>query len=359
MVSRSRSASSVVGNLLMVAITIIIAVPVVLLGLTLVGGLGEVPPTAQFETFESETGVGLVHVAGDELRTDNLHFQFDQQSVPATRFTDTETITAGTRMTFQPRGAESIQVVWEADTEETAILHTVESYTSTAVFQYTGESKQLDTSHTQSVTVEVIGAGGESVRSLSGELDSSLGGAGGYVNGTLDVATLDELTLYVGESPNSTPVRPVGGWGWQDGGAPASTSVGTGGGGGGSTAIVADETPLVIAHGGGGGADYDTYSFAAGGGGGGGGDGGWNGFGTPTEDAESGEGTGKGGDGAGGPAGNENDRNVTQAFNPATDGGAEIPTPELVIDGTTVAGGGSPPGQDGIIRVTYSVGKQD
>lgn len=350
--SDGRGASSVLGVVLLVGIAVVVAVPVVTAGLMIAEEFGTSPPAAQFQTTDSRTGVGFVHVGGNQVDTDNLYVKTEREQIPVSNLTDKDVLTAGTQFAVQPRGASSLSLVWRNE-GTTTVLDTVESYTSTAVFDSTGSPQSLDVSNTETVGIEVVGPGGQSGGYTNTSRGITDGGAsnGGFVNGTVDVSEIDELDIYVGESPEATVANPTGGWGWRDGGAPYQGSNFVGGGGGGASAVVADGRSILVAHGGGGGTDWDTFTFYAGGGGGGGGTGGPLWF---NDKAEDGEGTGLGGDGAGGTTGGDED-----SFVPATPGGAEIAAPSLVTDGVRKTGGGESPDTDGVVRITYTVGDEE
>lgn len=338
--SDSRGVTPVVGIVLFVAVTLILAAPVLVFGMEFAGQTSDPAPTTRFETVDARVGLGVEHTGGDSVDAENLYFQFGDESVPATNLTSRDSIAVGTTLTFQPRGADEIDLVWRSD-GDSQVIKTIRSYSSTAVFEFTGEeAKTLDVSNTDNVTVSVAGAGGESA-------GYSSGASGGLVTATLDVTDVDKLTIYVGESPSSTPSNPVGGWGWKSGGAPNAGAGFVGGGGGGATAIIADGTPVLVADGGGGGADWDTYTFYAGGGGARGGDGGplWWG-----DSAGSGGGSGLGGDGAGGTVGGDE-----SSFVAATAGGAEVLDSRTVSNAEVETGGGSGAGGDGRVTITYTV----
>jgi FlaG/FlaF family flagellin (archaellin) len=335
----------------MVAVAVVIAVSVAAFGFAFMNVISDPAPSASFEAVESDRGVAVVQVAGDEIQTDSLFVNFNDERVPATELTDVETISAGTELQFQPRGAETIELVWETESEDSAILYTIDSYKSTAVFEFDGpQPHSLDVSATETVNVSMSGPGGQSGSYTNRSMGVTDGGAshGGAFTGRLNVSEVDALSIYVGESPEATASNPVGGWGYLNGGAPYQTSVDQGGGGGGATAILADGTEVAIAHGGGGGAGWDTFTFYPGGGGGGGGDGGPTWFGGTGAD---GEGSGSGGDGAGGTDGGNED-----SFISATPGGVDVVADQLLTETSAQEGGGAPPDQDGEVRITYTVG---
>jgi hypothetical protein len=255
-------------------------------------------------------------------------------------------------LTVQPRGADRIDIVWK-EGDRSALIETIDSYQSTAVFEFTGEAQSLDVSETASVEIELLGAGGEPGAYTNTSAGITAGGAtaGGFITMTLDVSDTDQLDIYVGGSPESTAANPAGGWGWLDGGAPDSGSGFVGGGGGGATAMLGDGTVFAVAHGGGGGADWDTYTFYPGGGGGGGGRGGTAWYAPPPK-AENGDGTGLGGDGAGQADGGGGDES---SFIPGTPGQAELLQPSLATEVKRDTRPGAGPGTDGLVRVTYTI----
>jgi len=354
-----RAVNTVVGTVILVGVVVILAAAVGVFVLGIGGTMFESPPSAMVEVEPQPDGNDLTHMSGDPLETSRLYLRGEGTEIPMAELTDTETLEADTvSLPTFPVSPEDgspgeLQLVWEGDHTETVVT-TVDEYSASTTFTFEGEEPQVfDASAIDQAYVEVAGAGGEPADFPEASYGGA--GAGGHLTMTLDVSNLDELEMYVGESPESTRDDPAGGWGWLDGGKPDSGGDSfVGGGGGGATAILGDDTLLAVAHGGGGGGDWDTNTVYGGGGGGGGGEGnnGWWG-GTPT--GEDGEGDGLGGDGAGQEGGDGEDM-PTDSFISGTSGQAELEEPGVASNVEIDERSGASPGQHGEIRVTYEIG---
>lgn len=180
--------------------------------------------------------------------------------------------------------------------------------------------------------IEVHGArGGHSGDAFSGSVNAH-GGAGGFIEGTLNANAESQLELWVGERGGDTGGA-GGGWGRHDGGGGSNTLPEVTGGGGGSTEILLENDFLLAADGGGGAStsqDDNPGGGARCGAAGEGGDGG--------SDGECPARGGEGGDAA--DAGTEED---------GEPGGQEYESPFSLIDQST---GGSTTDGDGEITIT-------
>lgn len=146
----------------------------------------------------------------------------------------------------------------------------------TVTFNFTGGIQTWTAPYTGTIWLKVWGAQGGHNTSKDG--DTTLGGYGGYAEGTVHVTKGQTLYIYVGgqgQSSNAGGPRANGGWNGGGKAGPKNDS----GGGGGATDVRIGGTSLnnrVIVAGGGGGAGNGNYSSTVGGSGGGqnGGDGG-------------------------------------------------------------------------------------
>lgn len=355
-----RGQSAVVGNILLVAIVLLVGSVVAITAFGLLDDIAADAPQAQFSTTEVENGVGILHRSGDVVDTDQLIVRVGDEELPVADATDKDELAAGDKVAVQPTTAAPLNLVWKQE-GDSAVLQTFDSYTVRFTFSEGGNphNEMFDVSRVNTVDVELSGAGGGN----AGPEDNhhvddwfSSGGTGGYASGIIDVSSVDTLDLYPAESGASNGID--GGWGWKDGGDADVTNNYEGGGGGGGTAILIEDEPIVVAGGGGGGTGYATCHYTPGGGGGSGGLGGWMGFGGFDEDAEGGEGDGNtGGDGGGGsmaPNCDPTEDEIQSNYIPAADGTGEIVESELFVTGTTGSGNGAGSGEHGFIEIEVS-----
>ena len=131
--------------------------------------------------------------------------------------------------------------------------------------------------------IEVHGANGS----------GSGGGVAGYINGTINIDSTENIEIWVGQSTNNIN----GGWGKHSGGNGSTMDISSFGGGG-STEVIFSNGTLIAAADAGGGIGSDGSPFFASNGGGGGARGGLGGAGGfLSDDGEDAEGTGFGGNG--------------------------------------------------------------
>jgi len=195
-----------------------------------------------------------------------------------------------------------------------------------------GNSVSEDVSDVDEVVVEYCdgGGGGEGVGFSAG----AQGGSGGRVeNVTIDVSNVSTIYIWVGKAGGS----PSAGLGRYDGGAGSGPNYPSGGGGASSEISLSNTNqsnssaePFFVGAGGGGGGGADTGT------GGGGGRGG-TGFG--------------GGKGVAPPAGGDGSADETT---PGGDGDGAIASKSKVTGGTTTKGGGSAPGNDGEVKLSFN-----
>jgi hypothetical protein len=192
---------------------------------------------------------------------------------------------------------------------------------SPQTFNYTGSKETVDVSADSNLTIEMIGAAGGKDSRFS---DTS-SGSGGYLKFELDVSSMNQLQLWVGETGGSGSYA-TGGWGRFNGGDITGNISGAAAGGGSTHIADSNGNDIAVADAGGG---YEGYYDNGGGGGARGGVGG--------EWGEDGGGTGFGGD---------------SPDDTGEPGGQELITGTLIEEQT---GGGATEGNHGQIKF---LGKQ-
>ena len=130
-----RAVSPVIGIILMVAITVILAA---VIG-TFVLGLGdsvtgETAPQASWDTADGPNGgeVVVAHNGGDSVEASNLDVTIDDSPVPSENVSDpfSGTVSAGSETTVtNVSGGEEVQVIWNAPDSDSSQELTSYEYT--------------------------------------------------------------------------------------------------------------------------------------------------------------------------------------------------------------------------------------
>jgi len=130
-----RAVSPVIGIILMVAITVILAA---VIG-TFVLGLGdsvtgETAPQASWETADGpNSSVVVAHNGGDSVEASNLDVTIDDSPVPSENVSDpfSGTVSAGSETTVtNVSGGEEVQVIWNAPDSDSSQELTSYEYTA-------------------------------------------------------------------------------------------------------------------------------------------------------------------------------------------------------------------------------------
>jgi len=129
-----RAVSPVIGIVLMVAITVILAA---VIG-TFVLGLGdsvtgETAPQASWETADGPNGSAVVvaHNGGDSVEASNLDVTIDDSPVPSENVSDpfSGTVSAGSETIVNVSDGEEVQVIWNAPDSDSSQVLTSYEYT--------------------------------------------------------------------------------------------------------------------------------------------------------------------------------------------------------------------------------------
>jgi len=128
-----RAVSPVIGIILMVAITVILAA---VIG-TFVLGLGdsvtgETAPQASWETADGpNSSVVVAHNGGDSVEASNLDVTIDDSPVPSENVSDpfSGTVSAGSETIVNVSDGEEVQVIWNAPDSDSSQVLTSYEYT--------------------------------------------------------------------------------------------------------------------------------------------------------------------------------------------------------------------------------------
>jgi len=107
-----RAVSPVIGVILMVAITVILAAVIGAFVLGLGNDVSETVPNAQFDVEFDGSDAVITHEGGDNVDNDSISVQVDGSSSSVTQFTE-DTISAGTQVTVDVSSASTVSIVWE------------------------------------------------------------------------------------------------------------------------------------------------------------------------------------------------------------------------------------------------------
>ena len=129
-----RAVSPVIGIVLMVAITVILAA---VIG-TFVLGLGdsvtgETAPQASWETADGpNSSVVVAHNGGDSVEASNLDVTIDDSPVPSENVSDpfSGTVSAGSETIVNVSDGEEVQVIWNAPDSDSSQVLTSYEYTA-------------------------------------------------------------------------------------------------------------------------------------------------------------------------------------------------------------------------------------
>ncbi|WP_137289907.1 type IV pilin [Natronorubrum halophilum] len=123
-----RAVSPVIGVILMVAITVILAAVIAAFVLDM-GDLDESAPNAQYEwevqTFGTDDRVTVTLTSGDDIETDNLAFNGGGEDTNSDVGVSGDTWTAGETFVYDTDSGD-FQIVWEGDGSSSVIAE--ESY---------------------------------------------------------------------------------------------------------------------------------------------------------------------------------------------------------------------------------------
>jgi flagellin-like protein len=111
--------SPVIGVILMVAITVILAAVIGSFVLNLGGSLQQSAPQASFDFDYNSTDVTITHASGDSLDEDLINITESGGSDEINKITDDGTYTAGDEVGIgQYDSGETIRVVWSSENDE-------------------------------------------------------------------------------------------------------------------------------------------------------------------------------------------------------------------------------------------------
>ena len=126
--TEDKAVSPVIGVILMVAITVILAAVIGSFVLNLGGSLQNNAPQASFgfdyEQFDSEDQVIITHQSGDTVENSSVSVtsSADNLAFNSSSLSADETLTAGNSLTYNTTSSdwngETIRVVWQSDSEE-------------------------------------------------------------------------------------------------------------------------------------------------------------------------------------------------------------------------------------------------
>ncbi|MFB6089628.1 MAG: type IV pilin [Halobellus sp.] len=119
--TEDRAVSPVIGVILMVAITVILAAVIGTFVLNLGQGLQQTAPQASFGFDYNDTAVDVTHESGDTIDADRLNVT---SSVPLTAVDPWDgTVSSGDTATYNKTSnwsGETVRVVWESETGESS-----------------------------------------------------------------------------------------------------------------------------------------------------------------------------------------------------------------------------------------------
>ncbi len=108
-----KAVSPVIGVILMVAITVILAAVIGAFVLDLGSSASESAPQAQFSIDYDGTDAIITHEGGDNVDTDSVFVTVDGSEATPTFSSDT--LKAGGTITFTGESDDDIRLVWESD----------------------------------------------------------------------------------------------------------------------------------------------------------------------------------------------------------------------------------------------------
>lgn len=121
-----RGVSPVIGVILMVALTVILATVLGTVVLDFASGVSEQPPQAAFDYEFEQENVTITHVSGDEIDNESLEVQIGEKQVLADSVDDgwSDTVTAGDSVTINRTAAgasrETIRIIWQNPSSSSA-----------------------------------------------------------------------------------------------------------------------------------------------------------------------------------------------------------------------------------------------